>query len=230
MKKIILILAAAVLAVAGLVAALSGCAVRGGDSANIAATADNSGKEDPSDTATPSGGADPSGAEDPSGAADPSGAENPKGGYSFVELNMDWPVYATTKELADASDFVFSGRLLDISFEVLELSANDRTLYTVYTVEVDKTYKGSDASIRRIVKIGGLDGYNVEAQAKAMRDAGIAANAIPYVKNVGKLNVGTDYLFCTCARTDEYDNIVTAGQFVFDLSSENAISLTEFFK
>ncbi|MBR5059536.1 MAG: hypothetical protein IKX06_02065 [Clostridia bacterium] len=150
--------------------------------------------------------------------------------YVFTEIEGDWPYYATAEELTTASDSVFKGKLTDISFVTAEVGGYllKNSFYTVYTVEVEKTYKGEDVSVRRILKPGGIEGYNEQEQAEVLAAAGLPGNTIPCIKNIGRLTLGNEYLFCVTKRTDTSDNIVNPSQFVFDLNSENAIGVIEY--
>lgn len=204
-----LVFAAVISMIVSAVLAFSGCAKNGG---NISESTDLPERTPQGDMFTEA----------------PSGEEITE--HVFTEIAGDWPYYATAEELTAASDSVFKGKLTDISFVTADLSGSSRNdmLYTVYTVEVEKTFKGEDVPVRKIMKPGGIEGYNEQEQIEALAAAGLPGNTIPCIKNIGRLTPGNEYLFCVTERTETYDNIVNPSQFVFDLNSENAIGVVEY--
>ncbi len=146
----------------------------------------------------------------------------------------DWPYYNTSDEIVAASTNIYSGKVTDISFAVIDgrtgrvdgsptSQSPFRMLYTVYTVSVDKNFKG-DGSEAKICVSGGLLGYKEEEQYKLMESSGLLLKYGGIVicgSEQSTLAVGNEYIFCT-SRNDEFDHIINPLQFAHHISSENA--------
>ena len=87
--------------------------------------------------------------------------------YSIVSIQPDWPAYQTSDEVVNASTNIFAGKITDISFAIInyktgksaasvEPDSKHCMLYTVYTVEVTESYKGSNDGTVQIAVEGGL--------------------------------------------------------------------------
>ena len=77
--------------------------------------------------------------------------------HSVLTLQQDWPSYETADEIVAAASNIYSGKVSEISFAIVDMKtgyidedpdspSTSRMLYTVYTVEVDKNYKGDNPS------------------------------------------------------------------------------------
>ena len=97
-------------------------------------------------------------------------------------------------------------------------------LYTVYTVEVDKNYKGDNPALIKICKTGGIDGYKVKEQYDLMKKSGMTEkySGIPICNDDCSLTVGSTYLFCTSRTVGDFDFIINPTQFAHSISSNNA--------
>lgn len=162
------------------------------------------------------------------------------GNADYTPLMMDWPYYATAEELIDASTHVYLGKVLDVSFTVLDIRTGeevhdtadkdgraDRALYTVYTVAVTDARKGESAGTVTVAVNGGLAGTREEEQRRVLAESGLTPtiggglSPIPYTPDALCLSVGEEYLFCV-SRFGSFDHIVNPGQFAFDPDSSDA--------
>ncbi len=110
----------------------------------------------------------------------PSSAESSETkGIYFYGIEASWPYYGTVKELVDRADLIFIGRITDITFEVLDftkgIAADDSTpkdrryLHSFYQLEILETYKGNTENVSCFRLLGGVEGYNEEAQYNEMQ-------------------------------------------------------------
>lgn len=147
------------------------------------------------------------------------GADEPGGINQPIWQIIDWVFYRTAGDLVDAAPDVFTGRVKEISFAVVDDTAGtglNRLLYTLYTVEVTETCKGSARGTVAVGMPGGI-GVRLEEQDEIRRDAGLR----PYVLANVELDVGETYLFCTRKNGDRYDHF-GMWQFVFPSDSDAA--------
>ena len=94
--------------------------------------------------------------------ADASGEEK-----SVTVLQADYPQYNTAEELVESSNLVFTGTVKNIEYQMIDVGTgegpdedtgfvdNEEIPYTLYTIDVDKVYKGSIDSSSIIVKRAG---------------------------------------------------------------------------
>lgn len=155
--------------------------------------------------------------------------------YPVLNLEPDWPSYKTSDEIVKAASNIYSGKVSEISFAIVDMktgridedpesSSTSRMLYTVYTVEVNKSYKGENPGIIKIRKIGGIDRYKVKEQYDLMKKSGMMEkySGIPICNDDCSLAVGSTYLFCTSRTVGDFDFIINPTQFAHSISSNNA--------
>ena len=149
---------------------------------------------------------------------------------SVVNVNIDWVIFGTAAELVNTATNVFSGKVVDISFDVLDYDKGipdmngssdnyHREIFTVYTIEVQKNYKGDIGETMKLYVEGGLPGYREEEQCQLVQKANLIG--LTYVDKRVKLEIGESYLLCVlklghCAR------IVNMDQFAYYLNSQKA--------
>ena len=154
-----------------------------------------------------------------------------------ASISMDWPYYKTAEETIEASSHIYSGKVIDISFTVLdsitgaedldpESESTSRMLYTVYTISVTDEYKGESAETVRIVVDGGLPGEKENEQFNIIRGSGLKYNGIPVTTEKVELSVGQSYLFCIY-RSGDFDHIINPNQFAFLLNSKDAKTIID---
>ena len=143
---------------------------------------------------------------------------------------IDWVTYGTAAELVNAATNVFSGKVVDIAFDVLdhEKGISDmngssdnyhREIFTVYTIEVQKNYKGDIGKTMKLYVEGGLPGYREEEQCQLVQDANLFG--FTYVDKRVKLEIGESYLLCA-NKHEHYTSIVNMDQFAYYLNSQKA--------
>ena len=148
----------------------------------------------------------------------------------ITKLHADWPYYDSLQELAEAATDIYEGKIVNISFDIVDMYTGkslsesesvDKShleLYTVYEVEVSKTYKGTEKDKRSFCVVGGLDHYKLEDQYDLMSSAQIYTPdmGIKVIDEFRTLNIGESYLFLTADNGGTYDYIVNANQFAFE--------------
>lgn len=122
--------------------------------------------------------------------------------YSYI--NVDYLVYNSVSELADAGDYIVAGKVTNISFELhyptgelLKEYTKERTedaqLCTIYDVNISTSYKGSEDENVRIIMYNGLEDYEVDKQLEVL--GGDTGHSIPVLENPVDINIGEEYLF-----------------------------------
>lgn len=146
------------------------------------------------------------------------GADEPGGINQPVWVTVDWVFYPNAGELIDAATDIFCGRVKGVSFAVGPgLSPSDGAmLYTVYTVDVTETCKGSADGTVEVRMPGGI-GVRLREQDAIRREAGLR----PVILDNVELEVGETYLFCTRAEGAFYGNL-GMWQFVYPVGSDGA--------
>ena len=154
-----------------------------------------------------------------------------------ASISMDWPYYKTAEETIEASSHIYSGKVIDISFTVIDMKtgaedldpeseSTSRMLYTVYTISVTDEYKGESAETVRIVVDGGLPGEKENEQFNIIRGSGLKWNGIPVTPEKVEISVGQSYLFCI-HRVGDFDHIINPDQFAFLLNSKDAKTIID---
>lgn len=136
-------------------------------------------------------------------AVEASGDSGAVDNAKYVYMHMDYIVYSSAKDLVDASDIIFEGRVEGISFALLdkqtamELSENDDPkngeLCTIYEVTTNNGYKNVDYTSLKLRVPGGIKGYRVEEQLALAEKTG--NSTIPVMEHPPELNIGEEYMF-----------------------------------
>lgn len=165
-----------------------------------------------------------------------------KADSSYVLLHADWPYYNTAEALIDAADNIYTGKVIDITFDIIDevtgesdqsnlSESKDRMLYTVYIIEVSESYKGKNDGTKKLCIMGGILGFDENSQYSLMQKSGLITeySGLPIDPEIGKkLIVGESYLFCGCeSRTGNHDYIVNPVQYAFYVDSESAALIQE---
>ncbi len=149
----------------------------------------------------------------------------------------DWPYYQSPEEIAEAADYIFTGRVLSVSFAIFDMEtgledadpqsqSTRRYLHTVYTVAVTRSHKGESPFLVRIRVLGGLPGYREQEQYALLQTAGLGEGI--HIVNYGvgwypcTLAPGGEYLLCTTMRNGSFDCDINPFQFAHYPASETA--------
>ena len=147
-----------------------------------------------------------------------------------VMATIDWETFGTAAELVNTATNVFSGKVVDISFDVLDREKGipdmngssdnfSHDVFTVYTIEVRKNYKGDIGETMKLYVEGGLPGYREEEQCQLVQKANLIG--LTYVDKRVKLEIGESYLLCA-NKHEHYTSIVNMDQFAYYLNSQKA--------
>ena len=154
-------------------------------------------------------------------------------------MSADWPWYSSSVELIEKADFVFTGKISDISFTVLDsrdgspvtnsTPKHNRNLYTLYHVDVIDSYKGVSKRALTFMVDGGLPNYSESTQMQLMKDndARFADEGIPIWDGYDGYEVGKSYLFLLSAVENTYPVLINIDQSVYPLSGLSAEDITE---
>ncbi|MBP0989786.1 MAG: hypothetical protein J5874_01210 [Oscillospiraceae bacterium] len=162
----------------------------------------------------------------------------------YTVIHTDWPMYNTVNEIINASTNIYSGTVTDISFEIIDYktgkidndpnsTSTSRTIYTVYSVDINNSCTGNNPKTVKIRKIGGIAGF----KEKEQRDLLVSSGLI--LSDVGKiiindddcsLKTGKEYLFCTVRSDSVFDLIINPYQFAHDIDSANAKNIIDALK
>ena len=160
--------------------------------------------------------------------------------FPLASVHADWPVYQTAEELVNAATNIYTGKITDISFDIIDYKTGKsdpsnlsesryRMLYTVYTIEVEKSYKGDNDQTEKLCLMGGVPGFNDEVQYQLARSSGLIDQyeGIPVLSfKHKKINIGESYLFCTHRSiTGNHDYVINPDQFAFYKDSESSAQI-----
>lgn len=117
----------------------------------------------------------------------------------YVSFSRDYPYYDNISSLLSKANQVFSGRVVDISFEMLNMRTMQplkdgddlqwAMIYTIYEIEAEKVYAGSPSSVKLRIEGGIPDNYEQEQIAL------LGDNRIPVMKDIPAISLGMKYLF-----------------------------------
>ena len=118
-----------------------------------------------------------------------------------------------------SSDLVFAGTVKNIEYQMIDVSTDkepdedtgfvddEEMPYTLYTIDVDKVYKGSIESSTIIVK----------------RAGGSFGSDEYVVENASEIAKGKKYLFVTETYEDTYPSLLNADQSSYDMDAPQTI-------
>ncbi len=149
-----------------------------------------------------------------------------------IVYRADWPYYQSISELVDNVSEVFEGKIQDIFFAVVDIRTGKAVegpsengmlyLCTIYEIQVSKTLKGNSSEKKHIVVMGGIPGYDEEAQLSLMEQCGMNENgkAIPVLQESDPLTIGSEFLFLASNLGGDYLEIPNPVQFAFAIGTE----------
>ena len=146
-----------------------------------------------------------------------------KSGNEVTEVKADYPKYDTTKDLVDAADLIFTGKIIDWHSEMLDIRENKGTdestgskstsklPYTIYDIEVSKMYKGtSEDKAIQIKCIGGsVDGTVYESDM------------------TNQMKKNGEYLFLATTFENSYSSLVNDTQALYDLDNKDNTKMAD---
>lgn len=160
-----------------------------------------------------------------SNASEPN-IESEASDYKFTSLCVEYPFYKDTAEIVGASEYIYTGTVKDITFEIIDMktgktdnssdsASTDRMLYTVYTISLINSVKGDNPSETKICTMGGMVGYKEAEQYGKMEASGLLNEygGIPTVAEGSALSIGGEYLFYIANRAEGNDLVVNLTQF-----------------
>lgn len=123
----------------------------------------------------------------------------------------DYSPPASAAQIVDISEYVFTARISDVSFE----NVPENGFRTVYSVEILKTYKGDTSGITTLFRKGGLVGYRTDDQL-----AVLGGEKIPIYRNYMRADchLGETYLFALGESLYIYDPSYE----IFDMSDPDS--------
>jgi hypothetical protein len=143
----------------------------------------------------------------------------------YNTMSADWPIYKDVTELTEAANVILLGKVTDISFQVLddrtarppseETEEWNRSLNTIYDVDVITSYKGDSLENIKVRMLGGQKGVRVEEQLAALGED--AENGIPIMEGMPEIKIGETYLFVLYQYKDTMPTLVNVGQGVYEL-------------
>ena len=145
---------------------------------------------------------------------------------TYNTMSADWPVYNDVEDLVAAGDEILIGSVTDISYQVLDIRTAElateeteeeyRYFYTIYDVDVVKSYKGSAHDMVKVRVLGGQEGTRVNEQLTALGED--AADGIPIMEGMPIIDVGESCLFVLYQYENTVPTLVNVNQGIYDLS------------
>jgi len=148
----------------------------------------------------------------------------------YLEMGGRWPGYEDSSALIEEADVVFIGKIIDISFAVLdrrsgqyvdeETEERARRLNTLYSIEIISVYKGDVSKITHVKIDSGLKDFRVEEQLKVMEEGKAYDRewGISVWNDHPNPQIGETYLFATTqSRNSSFLNIMNLTQSIYRL-------------
>lgn len=142
---------------------------------------------------------------------------------SVNTIHAEYPEYDTAQDIVEASDLVFSGTVRTIDYQMLDVGSgmnqddpevydeSELLPYTLYTVDVEKVYKGNLETSEIIIKqLGGRfdnDEYMIE--------------------NSSEIVEGKKYLFLTETYENTYPSLLNAAQSSYEMDNVQELRAAE---
>ena len=149
---------------------------------------------------------------------------------TYNTISGDWPEYKNAAEVVEKADLVFEGKVTGISFQVLDMRTSlpptkdteewNRSLYTIYDVEIATVYKGNQQRTIQVKLDGGIRGVRVDDQLRAL--GADASKGIPVAEGMLVLAIGRTYLFVVKKNGTLPAFILNTTQSVYDLANPSA--------
>lgn len=141
----------------------------------------------------------------------------------------DYPMYDTAQNLVDAADLVFTGKVENIRYEMLDIKMESgpdsmtgleeasKVPYTIFEIKVSNIYKGNTTDETIYLK----------------RPGGNFDTIVYELEGATPINQGEEYLFVAQTFENFYPSLVNVDQAVYDLnapavlSEDNTITLSQ---
>lgn len=143
--------------------------------------------------------------------------------YNF--MSADWPNYEDIEELVEAGNIILLGKVTGISYQVLDDQTAqppsekteewNRSLNTIYDVDVITSYKGDIPETTKIRMLGGEEGIRVEEQLAALGED--AEKGITIMNDMPQIKTDETYLFVLYQYKDTMPTLVNIEQGLYEL-------------
>jgi hypothetical protein len=138
----------------------------------------------------------------------------------YEMFSRDYPYYNNISDLANKANQVFSGKITNVSFEMLNmmtmqpLKNGDDTrwamLCTIYEIEAEEVYAGTPTTVKLRIEGGISSGFEQEQTAL------LGSNRIPVMEGAPVLSIGAKYVFALYrADGSEYSSILNPLQSIY---------------
>jgi len=143
---------------------------------------------------------------------------NSKNKTNVTILQAEYPQYDTAPDLVGASDLVFQGTVRNIKYQMLDVSTekgrdqdtglleSEAMPYTLYTIDVEKVYKGTIQTPTVTIK----------------RPGGNFGNNEYIVEDASEISAGRDYLFVAETYENSYPSLLNLTQGSYDMNAPQA--------
>lgn len=150
-------------------------------------------------------------------------------GIAKRTMIADYPMYDTAQNLVDAADLVFTGKVENIRYEMLDIKMESgpdsmtgleeasKVPYTIFEINVSNVYKGNTTDETIYLK----------------RPGGNFDTIVYELEGATPINQGEEYLFVAQTFENFYPSLVNVDQAVYDLnapavlSKDNTITLSQ---
>lgn len=133
-------------------------------------------------------------------------------------IHAEYPYYDTANDLVNSADFIFSGTVEGVSYEMLDVRTERDTdsaagssssfgiPYTIYEIKVDTVYKGTAQEDTVSIKVPGgeMDGNQY------------------IIEDAPAISLGETYLFLTETYENTYPSLLNVTQAAYDLNAPEA--------
>lgn len=134
-------------------------------------------------------------------------------------LYADYPIYDSAGKLVEAADLVFTGKVKNITYEMLNIGTGTNSLtglkqevlmpYTIFEIKVSNVYKGE----------------TIENDICLKRPGGNFNSEIYELDGATDVEIGKEYLFVAETYENSYASFLNAEQASYDLTAP--VELTE---
>ncbi len=144
----------------------------------------------------------------------------------YESFSHDYPYYNTVSDLANKANQVFSGKVTNISFEMLDLrtmqpvkadeDSQRAMICTIYEIEAEEVYAGTPTIVKLRIE-GGIPSSFEQEQITLL-----GSDTIPVMEGAPVLEVGSNYLFALYHEDgSEYSSILNPMQSIYTEDNVN---------
>lgn len=144
----------------------------------------------------------------------------------YESFSHDYPYYNTVSDLANKANQVFSGKVTNISFEMLDLrtmqpvkadeDSQRAMICTIYEIEAEEVYAGTPTIVKLRIE-GGIPSSLEQEQITLL-----GSDTIPVMEGAPVLEVGSNYLFALYHEDgSEYSSILNPMQSIYTEDNVN---------